>query len=106
MTNNARDSVIDAIWFPSRRLAKYMALDASNWQMTRSGCTSFQPVPSSVGSRDGMRVTDHLFSDQPAGIDLQISVEQRTRLWKSGEAELQLEQTVLWKVCREGHTTS
>ena len=41
------------------------------------------------GSRHGVKVTDHLFSDQPVGIDLDVVVNQCKRQLKSGETKLQ-----------------
>ena len=54
--------------------------------MTRSYCTSARL---NSASPCGVSVTDHLFSDQPVGIGLDIQVRKVQRELKQGESQLQ-----------------
>ena len=85
LDKDATPIIVDVIHFPQTRPKTYSTMDAANWQMTRSYCASSRLE---IASELGVRVTDHLFSDQPVGIDLNIVVAQETRALKNGESSL------------------
>ena len=77
--------MVEVIVFPEKKPTKYTTLDATNWHMTRSYCATsrvdqFSPC--------GVRVADHLFSDQPVGVDLDLTVSIVQRKPRAGDTEL------------------